>query len=153
MPIDPRQEAIAATTADPAVALLQRVADLERALERMGVRAGTAAATWIAPVFAAGWTSWSANHTVGYSRSAAGLVRLRGLITKTTGDPGTFEMMFTLPPGFRPGKNANYPALFNDATSGVSVAAADGVVAVRLPPVGGRSGWLCLDQVSFLAEG
>lgn len=78
-----------------------------------------AAPTWTAigdtgaPTFYAGWgnvgTPWQ---IAGYTKDASGFVRLRGLVKQTSGSGN----IFSLPAGFRPSANLQFPARCGDGS-------------------------------------
>lgn len=145
MPADPRT--VGGT--DPTSRLAARVTELERLL---GVgKAG--AVGWTDPTFAANWTEYDTTlYPVSFAKLANGLVILRGL-TKKNVAPANGETMFTLPVGFRPAHQVNFPALAIDAFTGLRVLTT-GEVQVRTLPAGFTTGsWFALDGATFRAEG
>ncbi len=109
--------------------------------------------TTIAPQ--AGWTNYGSPYAVAtYSKASDGLVTLQGLIIPTTVTQGT--VLFTLPVGFRPGKQMFYGVADSGGGSYATQEMArvdilqNGQVAIVYNAT--ASNWLSLEGMSFLAE-
>lgn len=102
--------------------------------------------SWKPLAYTNGWTDYSAPFgPCGYRKLSNGMVTFKGIIQGGTATP-----MFTLPVGYRPG----YQVLLTAATSVTGGTCrldvqTDGVVY----HTGGSSGWLSLNNITFLAEG
>lgn len=113
-----------------------------RALERPAA----VAPTWSNLTLANGWTSQGAPYPVaGWSKSADGIVRLRGLIVAGTTTNGT--TLTTLPAGARPG----YRHIFLSWPQGQRVDVLPSGV-VELNTYTGSAGLIGLDQITFQAD-
>jgi hypothetical protein len=99
---------------------------------------------WTAPTLSTNWSVFG-GLTAGYKLDTTGRVYLRGVITKSLAVVSG-ETVFTLPAGFRPVQNTNFPAVSNSAFGYLSVSSA-GVVAVQV----GNAAWFSLDGISFEA--
>lgn len=86
------------------------------------------------------WVDNSAGEPAQYKKMVAGNVTLRGLVKSGT----VGATIFTLPVGYRPARNYNFPAVSNNAFGYCSINT-DGNVLM----VAGSNTWFSLDGISF----
>jgi hypothetical protein len=99
--------------------------------------------------YSSGWSSYGAPYTSKIVRDQIGVVRINGLVTKSTAI-GANDVMFTLNGNFRPQADMIFPLV-----------TATGIVEARMAPTGscyvvtapaGANGWVALDGIpSFYA--
>ena len=91
---------------------------------------------WEAPALDASWMNAGGDSTpTGYKRDADGTVRLRGRLTRMSGDgvpkPKLPAVLFALPDGFRPSHRHRYPVLSRGKLGVLEIAASGNVVLVK----------------------
>lgn len=103
---------------------------------------------WKVPAMMNGWVNYGATHaTVGYRKTAGGLVVLKGLLKN-----GTLNAeIFTLPPKYRPKEVLiiSAPSNTSGGESGACQITEAGVVSARS---GSGTGFFSLSGVTFFAE-
>jgi hypothetical protein len=76
-----------------------------------------------------GWQPYSASYDQpAYWKDALGVVHLKGAVAQPTAGN---DLIFVLPKGYRPSRDANWPAVLNAATMGTIEIHADGSVHAR----------------------
>ncbi len=107
---------------------------------------------WAVPQLQSSWqnyggTAYSSGQydTVGFTRTSAGLVALKGLVKSGSSYPSS---IFTLPAGFRPSEQQIYAVIAgSDSAPGRVDVFPDGTVALAT----GSNGYVSLDSVRFIA--
>jgi type II secretory pathway pseudopilin PulG len=95
-----------------------------------------------------GWTNYGGAYAgASFTRTSAGVVMLHGLIQG--GTAVQFEVLCTLPPGYRP----DYRIIFQTSTYGTTVGRIDIDTNGNVIYMLGSSTWLNLDTISFLPSG
>lgn len=105
---------------------------------------------WITPTLLNGWATY--NQAPSYLKDQSNFVHLKGRVSSGSTTSGT--VIFSLPPGFRPGELrkfivAVYPGSGNTSSGALNINYADGTVTVDYLP---GNGWVSLDNIVFLAE-
>ena len=72
---------------------------------------------WVAPVLASDVTNSGATNPAGYYIDASGIVRLKGLVSYTSGTPTPNIPLFTLPVGYRPAWDMTFTVPWYDNIS------------------------------------
>jgi hypothetical protein len=107
-----------------------------------------ASVSWTAATYQNSWVSFNAgtHYVAEYYKDPFGLVRIRGTIS--TGVTGT--VAFTLPAGFRPTKNLNFP-ITTSGGHGFAGIAANGQTTI-VAVTGNASTFAAIDSIHFYAE-
>lgn len=134
--------------------LTDLTAGVQEALTRVSVveqkKADKDAPGWIAPTLLNGWSTY--NQAPSYLKDQNGFVHLKGRVS--SGSTASGSIIFTLPPGFRPGELRKfivsvYPGSGTTSSGALNINYADGTIAVDYLP---GNGWVSLDNIIFLAE-
>lgn len=101
-----------------------------------------------------GWQDLNDEKDVGYYRDPFGRVHFQGMATKCgSGTPGSSDLIFTLPPGFRPVERGFHATLAGGNTFGafgaVIVGPDGSVFGVEGNRSASTSGYISLDGLSF----
>ncbi|MBC7868583.1 hypothetical protein H7X69_00165 [Candidatus Saccharibacteria bacterium] len=104
-------------------------------------------AGWTTPVLQNGWVAFPGWSTPRYTKSADGMVVVKGLIQSGTTTSGT--VLTTLPPGYRPNERLLMGISSQNVFGRVDVLPSGEIIAVVIPIA---NGWISLDSVAFMAE-
>jgi hypothetical protein len=104
---------------------------------------------WIAPTLANGWTNYAVGtwESAGY-RKLNNVVYVRGMLRPGTATAAT--VIFTLPPGYRPGGNAHIAVPTSSAPASRIQIMTNGEVRVNVVMTG--ASWCSLANISFPAD-
>lgn len=129
--------------------LERRITDLQKQVDVLVNR--DQSIDWIvvgssgAPAFQNGWGNYGSGWPpAAFSKSASGVVYLRGLVNAGT----VGATIFTLPAGFRPGANSHHAVAANGVFA-YAYTITDGTVYLV---TGASNGWLDLISIKFRAE-
>lgn len=131
-------------------------AGVTEALQRVSVveqkKAEKDAPGWITPTLLNGWINYDSVSYLGasFNRDSTGRVRFAGLIAGGSINPGV--LVFRVPAGYRPKKQAMFDVPCSDGNTmylGALVVGPDGSITLLRVPA---NGFLSLEGITFLAE-
>jgi Tfp pilus assembly protein PilE len=105
---------------------------------------------WAPLIVQAGWTDYGSTYsTAAYTKTASGIVMLRGLL-KNSGTPGSYSVIASLPDDYKPSGRLIFGAsTAPNASARIDIEPRAGGADV-LYGTGGNPGWLSLDTIRYI---